>query len=504
MRPSMDKLKELIELLNLNKIKSIEIIDHSIDTDTKLMQLYNGIRKGKFSNDANAKNFLYSNNSDSNAYYKLKHTLRERLYNTIFFIDVKSSKYGDIYKAKMQTQKISSLIRILLTKGLKKNAIYMAKKGLKTAIAYEFTEEQLFFARTLRSHVSAMLGDQKKFEEYDIIVNKCSDLLRSELKIEGLFLNIIVLYVNDKSTKAFVYDKASAYLKELEAYEPQDPSANWIYHSTMIQVAKYMSINDYEKTLAVCDKALDKINTLSFKHTKSIINISSQSIACSIQLKLYEKGEKYITLGLSIIQPGVFNWFKYKELYLTLCFHTKQYAKAWEIFNEAIVHKKFKTLQASTREVWKIYEAWLHFFIQAKKINVSDIDEEKIFRISRYANEVPTFFKDKSGLNVPILISQIALLLQQKKEGVILDRMDAIAKYKDRYLDKEYNYRSNVFIRMLLTIPKAYFRRQLVIEQTKKYRVLLNEVPLDLANQSADIEILPYEDIWEILLDQLK
>ena len=500
----MDKLKELIELLNLNKIKSIEIIDHSTDIDTKLMQLYNGIRKGKFPDDDSAKKKLYSNASDSNAYYKLKHTLRERLYNTIFFIDVKSSKYGDIYKAKMQTQKISSLIRILLTKGLKKNAIYMATKGLKLATNYEFTEEQLFFARTLRSHVSSMLGDQKRFEEYDIIVNNCSDLLRSELKIEGLFLNIIVLYVNDKSTKTYVYDVASSYLKELEVYEPTTPSANWIYHHTMIQVAKHMSVNDYEKTLAICDKSLDKINTLNFKHTKSIINISSQAIACSIQLKLYEKGEKYIALGLSILQPGVFNWFKYKELYLTLCFHTKQYAKAWEIFNEVIVHKKFKNLQASTREVWKIYEAWLHFFIKANKINITNLDEEKVFRISRYANEVPTFFKDKRGLNVPILISQIALLLQQKKEDIILDRMDAIAKYKDRYLDKEYNYRSNVFIRMLLTIPKAYFKRTLVIEQTQKYRTLLDEVPLDIANQSADIEILPYEDIWEILLEQLR
>lgn len=499
----MDKLKEIINLLDLNKTKSIDIIDGKANGNTKIMQFYNGIRENKFENDEDAKKHLYPDTSDSNAYYKLKHTLRERLFNTVFFIDVKASKHSNIHNAYLNIQKITSLVQILVTKGLKLNAIYMAKKGLKIAEKYEFTGEQLFLARVLRFHDAVLSGKNKQLEEYNKTIENCTNLLRSEVKIEGLFYQILILYVNSKTSKPFIYDTAVQYLNELEPYKPSKPSANWIYYYTMIQVAKYMSVNDYSQTLTICNDALAKIQSLSFKHTKSIINISSQAISCCIQLKLYKQGEDFIKMGVENIPKGMFNWFKYKELHLTLCFHTKNYKKAWKIYNESISNKKFKKLPNNIREVWKIFEAWLYFFIQAGKIELDDEYSKKNFRIAKYANEVPIFFKDKRGLNVPILISQIALFLQQKKFDTIIDRIEAIEKYKDRYLDKEYNFRSNVFIRMLMVIPKVSFDKKRIIEKTQKERLLLDEVSLDLANQSADIEILPYENIWESILEQL-
>ena len=499
----MEKLRELIDLLDLNKIKSIEIIDSKANSETKLMQLYHAIREHKFSTDDELKGYLYPDTSSHNAYYKLKHVLRDRLFNTIFFVDAKSSKHSDIHNAHLSIQKTTCLTKILITKGLKKNAIYIAKKGLKMAEQYEFTEERLILARLLRFHDATMSGNKKNFAEYDQIVNESTELLRSEAKAEGYFFNILAHYVNDKSTKTFVYDSATKYLKELEPYHPEKPSANWIYYFSMIKMAKFMSINDYVKSLAICENALSKIQDFSFKHTKSIVNITSQAITCAIQLQLYEKGDKNIQLGLEILPSGSFNWFKYKELHLTLCFHTQRYTKAWEIFNESTEHSKFKQLPGSIKEVWKIYEAWLYFFIKADKTSLSS-EKMKNFRVSRYANEVPIFFKDKRGLNVPILISQIAILLEQKKFDTVIDRMEAIEKYKDRYIDKAHNFRSNVFIQMLLTIPKADFNHKLVIEKTKKERQMLDEVSLDLANQSADIEILPYEHIWEVILEQLE
>ena len=499
----MEKLKEIIDLVNLNKIKSIEIIDSKANADTKLMQLYNGIRSGKLKNDNEAKKCLYPNKEDSNAYYKLKHTLRERLFNTVFFIDTKSSKHSDIHNAHLYIQKITALIQILITKGLKQNAIYMAKKGLKIATQYEFTEEKLSMLRILRFHDGTLSGNDKKFQEYDALINKSSDLLRSEVKVEGFYYKILKLYVNNKSTKPYVFKTASEHIVELEEFVPQKPSANWTYHYAMISIAKFMSINDYSKTLEVCDQALTKIQSLSFEHTKSLVNISSQAIACCIQLKQYEKGESFINIGIKFIQKGMFNWFKFKELHLTLCFHTQNYAKAWEIFNQTIVHKKFAKLPDNIKEVWKIYEAWLHFFIQTKILKIDIPETSKTFNIFKYANEVPVFYKDKRGLNIPIHISQIALLLQQKKYNTIIDRMEAIEKYKDRYIDKNYNFRSNIFINMLMTIPKTSFNRKQTIEKTTKYRQKLEKVSIDIANQSADIEILPYEHIWDVLLEYL-
>ncbi len=500
----MKKLKEIIELLNMDKLKAIEIIDNNIDSNTKLMQLYKGIKTKKLTTDKEAKATLYPNTKDNNAYYKLKHTLRERLFNTIFFVDIKSNKYSDIHKAKLSVQKYSCLLKILLTKGLKVNSVDIAQKGLKLAQTFEFTEEKLIFARALRSHTAIILGDQNRFEEYDKIINECTELLRSEIKVEGLFFKTLSLYVNDKSTKPYVHERTKKYLRELENYQPSQPSANWIYHHTMIKIFMYMSINKYQKALSLCKDSIKEIHSFPFQHTKSIVNISSQMISCCIQLRQYEEGEKSILTGLEIMQPGIFNWFKYKELHMTLCFHTKRYSKAWEIFNKVTSLKKFNGLQDNVKEIWKIYKAWLYFFINSGKIVLEKNSQHQKFKVSRYANEVPIFFKDKRGLNVPILISQIVLLLQQKKHNTVLDRVEAIKRYKSRYLHDEYNFRSNIFISMLLIVSEEAFDRKTIIDKTLKERELLDKVPIDIANQSADIEILPYEDTWNILLEQLE
>ena len=498
----MDKLKEIIDLLTFNKIKSIEILDHNANPDSKLMKLYNGIRKGKLLSDKTALEYLYPDNN-SNAYYKLKHSLRDRLLTTVFFIDVKSSKHSDIHKAKLSVQKTISLIQILLTKGTKKNAIYLANKCLPITDKFEFTHEKLTLTRILRRHTATMLGDSKEVEKYDKIISETMELLNAEVLAEGYFYKILALYVNNKSTKPHVYEQSSNYLLDLESKKPIITSANYVYHSSMVSIAKQMSVNNYKGSLEICENALEEISQLKFIHTKSIVNLSSQAIACCIQLKLYDRGQKLIMAGINIMQVGIFNWFKYHELHLTLCLHTKNYQKAWEIFTNVVSHKKFKNLNNNVKQIWKIYEAWLNLFISAKQINADSDEDNKQFRISKFVNEVYTFSKDKRGLNVPILIVQIALLLHQKKYGIVIDRMEAIAKYKDRYINKLDNFRSNIFIRMLLKIPKEDFKKDQVLNSTRKEYKLLQEVPLDIANQSEDIEILPYEDVWDVVVSEL-
>ena len=91
----------------------------------------------------------------------------------------------------------------------------------------------------------------------------------------------------------------------------------------------------------------------------------------------------------------------------------------------------------------------------------------------------------------------------QKKYNRAIDRIEAIEKYTSRYLKKDTNFRSNCFIKMLLEIPKEGFHRVAVERKASKYRERLSEMPLEVANQSHSIEIIPYEDLWEMVLNVL-
>ena len=79
---------------------------------------------------------------------------------------------------------------------------------------------------------------------------------------------------------------------------------------------------------------------------------------CGVSIgREYEKGIESINFCLSIQETGSFNWFKTHEIHLSLCFHTQEYQKAWEIYQHTTKHKLFVKLPPNVREPWKIYEA---------------------------------------------------------------------------------------------------------------------------------------------------
>jgi hypothetical protein len=56
---------------------------------------------------------------------------------------------------------------------------------------------------------------------------------------------------------------------------------------------------------------------------------------------------------------------------------------------------------------------------------------------------------------------------------------------------------------MLLQMQDAGFHKAAVSRHADKYVKLLAKMPLDFANQSHDIEIIPYEDLWKMAIDSL-
>lgn len=474
-----------------------------MDSDTKLMQFYQGVHSGKLKNDREAFEYLYPDMDNRNAYYKLKHVLNERLRNTLFFIDIKKNKFSNIKRAYLECQKMIGHFNLLLTKGARTNALYIGEKALRIAEKYEFTQEVIFLARNLASNYASIYGNRKKYCEFSEKVFAKREVFLAETMAEMFFTDLLSLYVKDKSTKTYVYQLATDHLKQLQVYRDKVHTSNFLFAYNMLRTIKYMSINDYQACYEVTFEALEGIRHYRFFNTRAFGTLSFQYIACCIQLKKYEEGVAIIRELQEMIDPGTFNWYKIQELHFTLSLHTKNYREANEIYRLVKRQPNFCQLVDNTRETWIIYGAWIYLLKATGNIPCQPGQAINGFRIQKFLNDVPTFAKDKRGLNVPILISHIFLLLQQKRHDVLLDRLDAIEKYKSRYLDRHHNLRSNVFIDMLMQVPKFHFRRKRVVQKTKRLNARLKRVRLEVANQSHDLEIIPYEDAWEILLEML-
>ena len=106
-------------------------------------------------------------------------------------------------------------------------------------------------------------------------------------------------------------------------------------------------------------------------------------------------------------------------------------------------------------------------------------------------------------MNIPILVIQILMMIRQHKYSRAKDRIEAVKKYCSRYLRKDDTFRSNCFIKMLMQLPASSFHKAGVARRAEPYRKKLEQVPLNVANQTHEVEILPYEDLWEMVMDSL-
>ncbi len=503
----MHELRELVSIVTKQKLRSASLLAaKALQSGPLSMQLYDLIAEGKVDSDEQAMALLYPNKPDSNiSYQRIKKALRDYLLQMLLVIDLQQPHYNPRQRTYFDLCKKWGSVKILLGKNAHRATLQLAEEVFKAAIRYDFTDMALDMVRTMRLYYGSIEGNVKKYEHYGQRVRHLEEAFRYENLAEELYTDLVIRYVNDKSTKREVPEIARQYFSQIaDALERYD---TYRLHFTgrLIEIIIYTSINDYRKTIEICDKAIRFFEAKDYVANVPLQAFLYQEMVCYVQLRDYECGRRAAERGLQLLEQGSFNWFKYQELFLILSLHAKEYQEAYRTYKSTVRHRRFGGLPEGIRQIWKIFEAYLFYLIQIGRIE-PDPNESTInrLRIMRFLNDVPIFSKDRRGMNIPILIFHILYLILTKDYDAVIDRMEAIKKYTTRYLKRDDNYRSNCFIRMLLVMPDVGFHRAAVIRHAEPHVKMLRRVPLDFANQSHDIEIIPYEDLWEMALDSLE
>jgi hypothetical protein len=499
----MKDLIELIQILSKQKTYSIQIIGENFNGDTKLEQLYNGILNGEYMSDEEAAEQIYQSNSNGKAYKKLRTNLKKQLINTVFFIDRKSADFNEYQKAYYNTCKEWAAMKILLGREARVAAIMLAQKIIRQAKQFEFTEITLDTARILRMHYAVFEGDQSKAEQYDELVREQMLILEEEAKAEMLYEGLVLRYVNSKSTQTEIAEEAARAADVLRPVIEKHPTHRIGLCLYLIEVMRHMSINDYARTLEICQEAIAFFERKEYNAKVTLITFLYQQLACEIKLRDYAAGEQTAEKCLSMLSPGPTNWFRAMELYFMLSLHSGQYSKAFGLMQQAMKNNRFQ-FQAKTQiETWKIYEAFARALFEMDMVELDPkVRKPGKFRVGKFLNEVPIFSKDKSGMNIPIIIIQLLFMLLHGKTDELIDREESIRRYCNRHLREEDTHRSDIFIKMLLLFPSCSFDKNLILEKAAPMLEELAALPLESASQSFEIEIVPYEALWELICNR--
>lgn len=505
----MDHLKELSHIITKHKVKQIDIIGNDSNDDSKFQSLYSGIIDGKITNDDDAIHTLYGINNDKNSqtYNRLKNRLKRRLLNTLFFINTNQPQFTDIQKAYYSCNRNWLAVRILLSFGARRTGITLAERTLRFAQHYEFTELALFLSKDLRFHYSVIESNEKKYLEYSSLVDFHISNLVAETEAERHYTQLMRNYSSAQGRpKEDVISSARNASETLKSQFAQVDTFKFVRISYLVHVTYYQMSFQYEAAVQACYAAIKIFDRKPYHSQAARFTFELRLLSCLIQLKEFEIGQQIAESCMKNLNEGSVDWFVTQFYYFLLSSHSNNFDQSYLILSQVLNQSKFSTLYDNHKQLWHVNQAYVEFLIRIGKITShqeNDIASKSSFRLYKFLNDVPIYAKDKRGINISILIVHVLLLLSERKFTDIIDRVDALNQYCHRYLRRDDTFRSNCFIRMLLQMARADFNRIRTIRYAEKYKLKLESMPLNIAVQGIEVEIIPYEVLWDMVTELL-
>ena len=501
----MKNLLELAQVVTPQKLRNVRLLGSADQQDTLLNDFYYQLSRGAFQSDDEAAATLFNSDGAFKPYQKLKSKLKYRLLDALFLIDHHQPSYDTLETAYLTCWKEWAAAKILMARGALNAALELAEKVLQQAVRFEIVDLVPHVARTLRMYYADRRADNRRFDYYNDLLKTYSEMLHVETLAEEYNHALMLRLAGQRATSPELSREAWGYYEELAPYLNRYDTVRLQRFIRFIRVIAEMSVGDYEAAVRTCDEAVAFIRRKEFLPKNALVLFLYNKVACCTQLRRFEDGRVTAEEGLALEVPGSFNWFKNREVTLILALHAQRYQEAYGLFLQAVQHARFSKLDAITQETWKIYEAYIYYLILVQRVTPRADDRTfSKFRLARFINELPVFSRDKRGMNIPILVIQILFNVAQRKYSTAINRIEAIEKYCSRYLYRDDNYRSNCFIRMLLQIPQNNFHPAAVQRKAEKYLRRLVAHPLEIANQAHEIEIIPYEDLWNMVTASLR
>lgn len=497
----MKQISNLISFLNENvPEKKLNIILKLLNKDD--LVLFNTIQENKYETDIEASKTAFNLRSSSSKYKKIKNNLQDKLFEALLFIEPNIKGAKDEFKNIIDANRSALIANIMYSTGNLQKIIPILEDKVKTSQKVFSHYTTSILSNFLMTHYGYINHNKQKFEYYLNLFHTSLDWYQKE--------SISIIY----QTKAESYFSKNR-LVDKEKFIPEitdyiaalEPNINkiksLIYHRnyyTLLMMIHHIN-KDYEKVIEICDVFLEFISNWpmkSFGLRKSIIRYKIEHL---MLIKSYEFASDAIEKLIEEETEGTIGWFR-SYRHMILCkINQKELQLAYSILVTIVNNKYYKTYKTGLKYLY----GFIHLYLTIiGKMGFINLTQEESYNVKKIIKEFPNSTKDKSAMNIPIIIAQLFEAIIDENESDVLDRIDALKKYSSRYITKNNNTRSNCFINMLIEVVKQNYHPVAIERHTKRYLGKLNSIPQEISSEAAEVEFIPYDYQWELLMTYLK
>lgn len=510
MNTPLSILKEYSKFVTKEKLKNVELIGQMKSDDShKVQKLYEALYDLDIVNEDQMSNYLYNDSAKNLNYGRLKQRLENKLINSVLLVKHKVYDENDIMVARKECFTQLTVVRILQSHGQRRLWVDLCKKLLKKAQKFDFTEASYFAHKQLWLNYVQFTPDRKKAAYHKRKYLYFKEAFEAEEFLYMCRVDIIQELISNKIISEKVSNKLNSLVLKMETGVKRFETFKFYSLFYLTTILVYELTNRFDLAIQKCEEAIAAFKSKKgLKLSIQIAQIQTRKLSCYAGKFDFESGnavwENHIKAYLgNTSKPLNGNQFASFLLYLKLCMHSKNYQKAFDTYLEYKPRIEDKYLLVNATEMRILVVAYFEFLISIGLVQDSRNTKSK-FRLSKFLNDIPAYSKEKRGYNIPLLILQLLFLVQRQQFSAIYEKVDALKMYCSRYLKEDGHFRSNCFIKMLLLLPEAQYHRQAFIRKTVKLHKRLLAHPLKEQMIDKDLEVIPYEDLWEILLNNLE
>ncbi|WPP51231.1 hypothetical protein [Catalinimonas niigatensis] len=496
----MKEIRQLVRIIRKKGQRSIQLVNQNFrkHETSKDNLLYEGITNNKFLSDESAAREVFNTDPGNRNYRNAKGKLKNKLFNHLYFLDYDKESYTAYQKAEYDALHALHQCNILIKEGASNIAIRMLPQLIKTAKTFELTLIAIEALTLLRDQY-AKAGKLTPFKEVDDELRKYRKFHEVRQKCEDVYFENMVQINKSISAQNRIVHRIPKVIEMIRAEAKKFNSQSLTILAAKLEIT-YNDIRwNFKENIKLCTELEKKY--LNRNNHEIEVDLNQNAIIFSklqayLNLKEVKAGKAYASQKIDAVRSGSKNWFRFSEYYFLLLMKGEKYDEASNLFRIVRTNKNYNSLPESEKNRWHIYRAYLIFFNDSKILRWG-------FNLEEFLGAPPCHEKEFNGYNIATLAIQFLFLIKEGNISAINNCVQEIVKYKSAHLDKRHNYRGSIFIRLLEIVIDKEFDYEQIKEKGETYHKKLIKTPIP-SDLSQDTEILPYEVLWDHILNIIK
>lgn len=497
----MKEIANLARIVTLRRARQRSLLDLDTARPGKEERLMQEITVNPAVTALQLTKSLYGANSVSNqaAMRQLRARLQDKLLNHLFFLDHSDPRLVVSRRYEVECLDMLHKATILLLEGEYSLSERLFRRCMRLAAQGEFTTYEEQAAQRLLS-IYAEQHQQSKYEKISQDLARLRTVLDHEQEAEKLFWEVQLGAEEAVAKRHAITSKLPAYLARLEELHKLAPTFNTFIALYKVRLSYAGLVGRYQEIIAETERATAMLaaGTLNERRFDQRFN-HFMNVYAHLRGRRPQEGLKLAETFAETIHPTSSNWFYFYEHYLLLALHAGEYEQAQRLLHLAHKNPSYSKLRPAAVERWELLEAYTELVLPFEQVSLKRRNQLAVFA----ALTVPEYSRDKRGYNVAILVFQLVHYLQQRLLEPVLVRLERLRKYQQRHLRDAATLRSRTFLRLLLLLPEADFNPELLAKRGQALLRTLQQAPLT-GDADAEVEIIPYEDLWALVLRVLK